>query len=93
MIRVTHAIFFILFFTVPGVPYNVSIGAVNMAGLGVLNANIYFTKELSMIIIVVRKRSKKLYHIFSTKYCFKECESKPDLCKYDDGVLDSLESL
>ena len=52
------------FFLVPGVPYNVSIGAINMAGLGAVNANIYFTKELSMIIIAVRKRSQKLYLSF-----------------------------
>ena len=66
-----------------------------MAGLGALNVSTYFTKELGTTDCgLYMKRNKIMAHlIFSTKYCSKEGGSKQDLCKYDDGILDSPESL
>ena len=40
----------IIFITEPGVPYNVSIAAVNRAGPGEFSVSIYFTRELSNVI-------------------------------------------
>ncbi len=42
--------YFFISLTASGIPYNVSIFAINLAGEGQLNSTVFFTSELSMFV-------------------------------------------
>ena len=77
--------------SVPGVPYNVSIAAVNRAGPGEFSVFIHFTKELGKfqqhtVFILVSV-------LHSTKYFTQGSDHHSTLSYCHGGVMDSSELL
>jgi hypothetical protein len=79
--------------TVPGIPYNVSVAAVNQAGQGEFSVIIHFTQQLGIDLFSVLLNKLRHPQFNRTMYFPQQCVCHSTLCYCHGGVVDSPELL